>query len=157
MAEMRMKRAGRGVLALLLLAVAGCGKGPPLVTEVEGVVLLNNQPLPSALVEFLPQEQLGPEWISRGSTDARGHFTLSFPYANKTGAVVGKHKVTLRDAPPPAEARGMSVEAQKRAAQYKRGLANRPIPEQYGSATLTPLEIEITADKKSYELKLTRQ
>ena len=42
-----------GFTMLFALAAAGCGPVRPPVTEVEGVVLLNGQPLPDAEVEFL--------------------------------------------------------------------------------------------------------
>ena len=40
-------------LLCLCLPLAGCGKTPPEIVEVEGRVLLNGEPLPNALVEFV--------------------------------------------------------------------------------------------------------
>ena len=63
----------------VVLFTAGCGKIVPAVTEVQGVVLLDNKPLPNAKVEFLPEIEVGPEWISTGITDKDGKFTLTMP------------------------------------------------------------------------------
>ncbi len=142
-------------LALVLLA-SGCAR-PPQVTEVEGTVLLNNEPLPNALVQFVP-DLPGQEGSlsSNAVTDDKGNFRLVCSRGQEPGAVVGKHRVVITDAPPPAEVRGLSPKAQQAEAKYRAGLKNRPIPETYGSVLKTPLVIEVTPDKKTYTLTLTR-
>ena len=62
----------------------------------------------------------------------------------------------VSEAPAPAEFRSPSAEAQRRYAEYLRGQTNRPIPEEYASLRKTPLEVEVTADQKTYDLTLTR-
>src|SRR5438105_3770282 len=65
-----------GLIAALFLG--GCAKVPPPVTEVEGVVLLNDQPLPQAQIEFVPDlKDFGAELNSTAVTDEKGRFTLT--------------------------------------------------------------------------------
>jgi len=145
-----------GLIGLAALTAAGCGGGRPPVTEVEGVVLLNGKPLPNAQVEFLPElSKFGAEMNSMAVTDENGRFRLTCNYLQLPGAVVGKHKVTVGEAPTPQEFRGMDAASQGRYTQYMAGLKNRPIPDEYGSISKTPLTIEVTADKKEYKLELT--
>jgi hypothetical protein len=143
-------------LALALLA-CGCGGSPPL-TEVEGTVLLNDQPLPNALVRFVP-ELPGQEGTltSVAITDAQGRFRLTCEGKNAPGAVVGKHRVVVTEAPPPEEFRGMSRKAQEGYAAYRARQKNRPIPVVYGNLWKTPLQVEVKQDQKTYPLNLTRK
>lgn len=146
-------------LVLLLLPLAGgCAPTPPPMTPVEGVVLLDGEPLPSALVEFAPDlEQFGAEMNSSGITDEKGQFQLTCLLKSEPGAVIGKHRVVVTDAPPPAGARGPSQTAQQKMREYQKSLKNRPIPKVYSAIGSTPLTVEVTADQKVYTLKLTRR
>jgi hypothetical protein len=79
---------------VLLLAFSGCDSGPKIL-PVEGTVQLDGKPLDKILVEFLPTSE-GPR--SFGETDSQGHFKLTTDDGKRTGASVGTHKVTLKDA-----------------------------------------------------------
>lgn len=79
---------------LFLLTTIGCGGGGPQVAPVEGTVTLDGKPLDKILVEFFPTTN-GPR--SFGETDAQGKFTLMTDDGKTVGAVVGNHKVTLKD------------------------------------------------------------
>jgi hypothetical protein len=147
------------VLAGLCLAAAGCGKpAPPPFTEVEGVVLLDGSPLGKAQVDFIPElADYGAEMNSSAVTEDDGHFVLIRAKDGQPGAAVASHRVVVTEGPLPDRFRGMSGDAQTGAANYLRSLKNRPIPEQYGTMGKTPLHIEVKADQKRYEIKLTRQ
>jgi hypothetical protein len=147
-----------GTICLLgLIALPGCKKAPPPLVEVEGIVLLNGSPLAQAQVEFLPDlEDYGAQMNSSGVTDDQGHFTLTCVLKNEPGAVVGKHRVLVTEAPLTPEMRGSDPDSQGRYAKYFAGLKNRPIPEKYGTAGRTDLFVDVTPDGKKVELKLTR-
>jgi hypothetical protein len=81
------------ILGLLLVAIAGCKRGPRLA-EVEGVVKQNGKPLANVQVEFWPEVE-GPR--SFGATDANGHYVLTTDDGKQAGAVVGSHRVVLYD------------------------------------------------------------
>jgi hypothetical protein len=143
-------------IALLFCLVAlGCSR-LPAVTEVEGTVYLNDEPLPNARIQFIPElDGFGAEVYSQAITDEQGHYCLSFPFKEKTGAVVGKHRVVIADPPPPKEMRGQREESQEKVVNYFKGLKNRPIPRVYASAVNTPLVVEVKGDQQIYDLHLS--
>lgn len=147
-------------LSLLLLAgialmPAGCGKPePPARVPVSGIVTIDGQPVPSAVVTFYPLfEGFGGEVIAEGVTDTAGRYTLACPLGD--GACLGKHKVTVADAPTPDDAREQSVEGQRRMQAFLKTLSNRPIGATFGTLATSPLEVEVTAGGGSYDLQLT--
>jgi hypothetical protein len=146
-----------GCLSLGLLALSGCLKGRPPITEVEGRALLNGQPLPHAQVVFMPElDKYGAEMNSVGETDEQGRFRLTCAYRQQPGACVGTHRVLVTDPPAREEFRSQSQQAQEAYQKYLRSLKNRPIPPDYGNVARTPLRVEVRADQKSYEITLTR-
>ena len=145
-------------LTVLLCLLPGCGSsGPPAITEVEGVVLLDGRPVHSAQIELYPmQSGLDAEWISRGITDKDGKFRLTMGAEQKPGAAVGRHRVVVRDAPPPPESRDQSARGQEILMKYRSSLANRRIPDACTAVGTTKLEIEVKPDQKQYEIALPR-
>jgi hypothetical protein len=138
-------RSTRCCLALALVAAVvatGCGSTETPLTPVEGVVNLNGKPLPGVQVEFAPVVEVGSPRLpfSKGLTDANGRFTLVCEN-NKPGAVVGKHKVVVRQ---PVRPRSEGAQAPKPPA----------IPRPYQSLEDTPLTLEVTTDKGEYVVAL---
>jgi hypothetical protein len=77
-------------LILLLLAVAGCQRGPRIV-PVSGTITLDGQPVKDAAVMFM----LNPgNRIATGITDAAGRYSLS-THPTGNGAFEGNHTVTV--------------------------------------------------------------
>jgi hypothetical protein len=152
-----MTRSALGAVAgcAAALALAGCQKKPPEIVPVSGVVLLNGQPLPHAVVTFTPMIQgFGAEYIATGVTDEKGRFRVACP--GKDGAAAGENRVTVEDAPGPEGTRGPGGEAQAAAARYAEGLKNRPIPPAYQSVARTPLAVTVAAGQGEYTLELKR-
>jgi hypothetical protein len=131
-------------LAAAMLVLSGCGSSGPKLVEVEGTVKLGGQPIDNISVEFWPEAD-GPRSI--GVTDAQGKFSLTTDDGTKKGAVLGAHKVVLRDA---------SVLGNKflgRAGEdvdMTEGRKSR-IAEIYLDPHKSPLKAEVTADKKPIE------
>ena len=142
------------VLAVVALAIAGCSKSPPPIVPVEGRVTLNGKPLPNAEVRFYPMIAFGGEYIAIGETDDDGRFKLACPAG--AGACACECRVTVTEAPLPDGFRGMSADAQAKAAKYQNSMKNRPIPPQYANLALSPLKIDVSADRKDYDFALTR-
>ncbi|HEY4258858.1 MAG TPA: hypothetical protein VGM98_01805 [Schlesneria sp.] len=93
------------VLGLLTTAVlAGCGSSGVPLSAVEGVVLLDGQPLPNAIVEFQPEDRTGKARPSIGETGPDGKYRLRYS-KNQRGAVVGKHKVLITTFSPSGDGR----------------------------------------------------
>lgn len=93
---MRRPHHAHCLFALVLLASLpcfGCSRSarPPL-GEVSGTVTLDGQPLPRALVTFVPIA--GPGRTSHAYTDSEGRYTLVY-LRDIPGADVGQHVVRI--------------------------------------------------------------
>lgn len=142
-------------IVLVAFVATGCVASPPPIVPVEGVVLLNDQPLPNAQVQFVPMARgLSAEYIASGTTDVNGRFTLSCK--GQPGACACENRVIVIEASPPDQARGQSAEAQTAMSRFYNGLKNRPIPAEYETVAKTPLAIIVAADKGEYRLELKR-
>lgn len=145
---------------LLPWLAAGCAKSPPPVTEVEGIVLLDGMPLPHARVEFVPDlAHFGATLNSTAETDEAGKFRLACTQKSRPGAVVARHWVIVAEIALPLDSRdrdNADPERQRKREEWEAKLTNRPIPTQYANVGTTPLKIDVTKDRKTYELQLTR-
>jgi hypothetical protein len=141
---------------LAFLPAGGCGKPkPPPIVAVKGRITINDAPLSSARIRFMPTfPGFGAEVIAEAVSDANGDFVLACNGAS--GACVGTHRVVVEEGPLPPGTSGESGEAQMRMTKYLQGLTNRPIPPQYGSIALTPLTVEVKEGEATYDLKLAR-
>jgi hypothetical protein len=78
----------------LLVFAAGCG-GTNIV-EVSGRVKMGDKPIANATVIFQPlsdEPNAGPG--SQGRTDKNGQYSLQLMTGAKSGALVGRHRVTI--------------------------------------------------------------
>lgn len=141
---------------LVVATVAGCGKPkPPPLVEVKGTITVNDAPLPSARIRFLPSfPGFGAEVIAEAVSDAEGRYTLTC--GTVPGACIGTHRVVVEEGPLPPGTSGESGDAQMKMTRYLQGLANRPIPPQYGNLAQSPLNVEVKVGETTYDLKLTR-
>jgi hypothetical protein len=131
----RNVRLSAGLLALSFLTGGGCSSGPKL-TEVEGTVTLNGKPLNNAQVQFLPDPEQGTSGPrSTGTTDEQGRFKLVSD-DQRSGAVVGNHRVLVVDL------------KQWEGIRPGREDANKPLkpsrlPARYANGSTTPLKAEV--------------
>jgi hypothetical protein len=79
------------VIAMALLALAGCDSGGVALGTVSGKVIKNGKPQPDLWIKFVP---LAPGRRSEGKTDADGNYELKYTLEKK-GALVGRHRVSL--------------------------------------------------------------
>jgi hypothetical protein len=144
------KAAGLTTILAMAFTLASCSKSPPPLTEVEGLVLINDEPLPHAQVEFMPESSdFGAQVNSTGVTDDQGRFTLKCNLG-QPGAVIGKHHVIVAEMAPPGETRG----ERNKNAEAQRKLKGRPIPPVYGTYSTTTIILDVKPDQKSYTIKL---
>lgn len=90
------KRFGPVVLCALAVVALGCGKDanlPPLV-PVTGTVTLNDQPLASATVEFIPIGKTRGSGAT-GYTDDQGKYELVTRRGDR-GTPVGEYRVVVK-------------------------------------------------------------
>ncbi len=78
------------MLLMLIVGCGGAGVADPKLVPVQGKVTLDGQPLPNAIVTFIPDK--GPP--SGAITDAEGKYEMRFK-SGAHGAVVGTHSVTI--------------------------------------------------------------
>ena len=139
-----------GVLAgLFCLALSGCGTKPiPLAENAEGTLTWGNRPLAGVRVQFVPQAGQGTQaTLSSATTDEKGYFQLKRDDNGRLGAVIGKHKVVLVSG-----RMGGGPESRDDGGQEVR--ESVPVPRIYSIVSTTPLEVEITAEQKTYPLQI---
>lgn len=82
-------------LALGCLLLAGCGRGHA-VAPVAGRVTVDGSPVENVVVTFTPVgEAADPGPGSFGRTDSDGRYSLNVAGTRRSGAVLGRHRVTL--------------------------------------------------------------
>jgi hypothetical protein len=141
---------------LLLLAGGGCGKkSPPLNESVEGTAKIDGTPLANVTIQFVPDGTVALP-TSSATTDEQGHFKLQCENG-KPGAVLGKHHVVVLQGRGDANARADDPQAPRGAEGAPAGKSGRrpSVPGVYMLAAKTPLLIEVTPDRHSYDLTLT--
>jgi len=143
------------VLIALPVVSVGCAKTNPPVVKASGTVTLNGKPLPKVRLEFTPTfTGFGGELLAMAEAGEDGGF--QFANGLGDGICVGSYKVTVYELPPPEELQEYRPDTPARQRAYFASLANRPIPEKYGSLALTPLRVEIEAGKTEYQISLDR-
>lgn len=142
------------LLSMLVLAgLGGCSKGPVPVAEVEGIVTLDNKPLPEVRIMFFPdslKENATSGPFSVGVSDDKGHYALKCE-DGRAGAVIGSHKVAINDPRVviPRAGRNDDVIAKVKI------IASR-VPDRYTLAATTPLSKEVKAGgKQDIPIELT--
>lgn len=84
------------IVGLTVVFLAGCSGGRKIV-PVSGVVRVNGEPYPNAIVTFQPLADDKDPYPGRGSagkTGPDGRFTLIYD-GEKPGALTGKHRVRI--------------------------------------------------------------
>jgi hypothetical protein len=142
--EVSMRRLGKyyytSSVTLLLASVLGCGSGQSSTAVVEGKVTANGKPLDKVLVEFWPE---GEGRRSLGETDSQGSYKLMTDDGKNTGAVIGTHKIVLKDSAALGE-KFLGREGETE--DLSKGRKSR-IPPKYSSAETTPLSKRVEEGK----------
>ena len=84
------------LLILALAVICGCNRGTPL-GDVSGTITYQGKPVEGIKVELTP---IAGGRTSVGYTDATGDYEMQYTLS-EAGAIIGRHKVTLRAFPPP--------------------------------------------------------
>ena len=147
------------VAGLLLLAAAvGCGEAGPSFHPVSGKLTIGGKVPANVQISLYPVGGKGP--IASGTVDSSsGQFTLTSSAgvgkAPGKGAVAGKYKVVLNSASGGA---GSPEEMMK---QYSGGGGGKApstpkpsFPNEFGSASTSPKEVEIKSGPNSLDLAL---
>jgi len=135
------------IVAACLLGTFGCNRGPDFAL-VEGTVKQGGKPLDKIHVEYWPEGDGGSK--SFGITDAQGHYTLTTIEGDREGAMVGNHRIILRD----AARLGDKFLGRKAEGVDMSGGRKSRIPDRYTGSGTSPLKKEVAAGKNTIDLEV---
>lgn len=122
---------------------SGCGGGDyPETVEVNGRVTLDGEPLPNAIVTFMPTDG---QRTASGTTNAQGEFSLS-TFEPGDGAVPGEHKVAVmpKEPPPMPGSSSPGDTGEEKSENY-----TPPFPARYGQPGTSGLTATVSADQEN--------
>lgn len=131
------------VAAFVLAFAAGCGSRGPRLARVQGKVTMDGEPLANVIVTFTPE---GGGIASSGITNEKGEYELACPQGK--GAVVGRHKVSVRSQPPKQTTAAAQVSSDDPSYQYGgQDSATAPkfvekVPPRYNTNTELVMEVK---------------
>jgi hypothetical protein len=132
----------RGVVPLLLAALAGCADDGPKVVKVNGSLTYKGKPVPGAMLTFQPE--FGRQ--SWAQTDAQGKFKVNYD-RHQDGAVVGKHKVWVTYEP-------SSTAEQEAYMSGKPAPLSKEMQEFFKKYSADNSKVEVQIDRNTGEIKL---
>ena len=142
-------------LMLGLTTLAGCGKTPPTIVPVTGTVTYKNTPLGNVEVKFIPMDDdLDGNYVASGVTNKAGEFTLHLQGKTEPGCCACECKVLIVEGPIPGDTRSQDEKSLLAAANFRKSLKNRPIPQEYERVGTTPLTMVVSAENNKFELEL---
>lgn len=156
---MRSVISSTAVLGLLTVFIAGCGGDDRLnLAKAGGSVTWKGAPLSGATVTFIPEK--GP--VATGITDDEGKFTLST--GGRAGAVVGPCKVSITvlsggtssEEIDSVDERELMMKLTEKMGQTvgKTDTSKPVIPEKYGNAEKSGLQVVVTDDPSDNDFTL---
>jgi hypothetical protein len=150
------------LLWFAFMTAPGCSRGPQFAA-VEGKVTVDGRPLKDVEVLFLPDPDTGTVGpASTSYTDEHGHYRLR-TNKGRGGAVVGTHRVCLRDLTTlPLPPLVNDPEAEPARAGAPRGKPPGPklsrVPVAYNSAQETPLRaVQVKPGEQTLDFPLESQ
>lgn len=144
------------VLPILTLSLSGCGtskpEGFPDLVRATITVTQEGQPLADAVITLTPSDG-GKNWAIGGTTDSTGKLALR-TYGTHDGAPLGKFKVAVtKEIHEGLEEYQAAMDREDQAAANKAVVKAFSVVEAtYGSASTTPLEIEIVKGTTNYQV-----
>jgi hypothetical protein len=133
--------------AAFILPSCSSGNKP---VEVEGVVLLENEPVAEATVLFIPDGKSGQP--AHGMTDEKGNFQLT-TFKENDGAFPGNYKVTVaKSVPPPQPPEADPGDSKSVVAHFKAIKQHKkeksPLPTIYANEKTTPFHYTVPVEGK---------
>ena len=144
-----MKKSGYFLLLVLCCTVFGCGEKPKLsgLFPVKGKLTLNGSPVEGAMVTLVPKSFSGDARSARGTTDAKGEFTVSTLDPND-GALPGEYSITVTkmeyDGPVPTEA---ELDAARDAGRQISIKTKNAFPAKYAKSGTSGLTVTVVSGK----------
>lgn len=142
-------------IALIVVAIAGCGKSSPKLHPATGTVTLDGKPLADATVSFVPAAGAP----SDGKTDSAGKYTIMTN--GLPGMPAGACKVAVSKFTSAGEMPSMAPSPDDMKKMYekkKKGEVEKgEVPAKYGRADTSGLSADVTSDaaKNVFNFELT--
>lgn len=83
------------IIVVVAVSVAGCGGDSFELADVSGKVTIDGSPAASLSVTFQPEGDDLEAPNSYGITDEKGEYQLSIVTGSRTGAIPGKHRISI--------------------------------------------------------------
>jgi hypothetical protein len=154
-----MRQEKRCRISFLLFAVLLAGMGCGGQKSVEGIVLLNDTPVPGATVSFFPEDDKGRPCSA--ITDSEGKFQVKT--GGEQGVAPGKYKVVVMkteggDDAPVSPRAGNPQEMEEYVKRMKEGgKVKSLLPEEYGNPKKTPFSVTVPLESTPLRLELKKK
>jgi hypothetical protein len=146
----------RLLLLPFLVAIVGCGGGDQKPTaKVQGKVTFNGQPVPGGTLSFAPiaaEKGNEPGKSASGGVNSDGTYVLS-TYADKDGAVIGKHRVIYLAASAAAAA-GANPDDPASGHSDETAAANPAPPSPFQGLIPKAAEVEVKSGSNTIDIEL---
>ncbi len=146
------------IAAIGVMTVVGCGGGStgpklPDPVKVKGVVAMDSQPLPDAMVFFVPEGGKSMGNGATGITDSSGTFELvtTSGKAKKPGAIPGNYKVWISRLVGP-DGKPVAPNADVPPADLG---AVESLPSRYSDVMMTELKASVTGEGGSFDFSIS--
>lgn len=140
------RRAGFLAITAILVLIAGCTDSGPALGTVTGTVTMDGEPLPNAIVSFVPE---AGGRASVGTTDENGTYQLG--YVNQLGALIGSHKISITSVVQSDDTDFSEIRSddpryeemlRTRKSDYDNAVVKEPIPVAYNKKSTMTREVE---------------
>lgn len=145
-----------GFAICVVVLCSGCGgDGSAALYSVKGKVTVGGKPLADCGVNFTAVNPVkGAQPGYSGKTNAAGEYQLS-DGAGKTGAAVGKYKVSFAIVVSPEAAKmAMMTKSAPGAPSGPPAAPAAPFPAEYGSFSTSPKEVEVKAESNTIDISI---
>jgi predicted small lipoprotein YifL len=141
-------------LTLLVSLAAGCGQEGPELLPVDGAVTLDDQPLPEAQINFIPDPTNPVVTPGEAVSNEDGSYRAS--YMGRGGLAPGRYKVTVQKFTFSGDTSRIPKEILDDPEQLRlSGISKQSLPPLYAEANRTPFQIEVASGGGPYNFTLS--
>jgi hypothetical protein len=145
-----------GFTMCIVVICSGCGgDGSAKLYPVKGKITVGGKPLADCGVNFTTDSPVqGAQPGYSGKTNTAGEYQLT-DGAGKTGAAVGKYKVSFAVVVTPEAAKAaMMMKSGPGAPGGPPAASAAPFPSEYSSAATSPKEVEVKAESNNIDISI---
>lgn len=125
-----------------LCALAGCSSGGPALTPVSGTITLGGEPLPNAIVRYIPEGDTKGHG-GTGKTGADGKYEIVANRDSRNGLLPGEYRVSVSLLPAGAK----PIETGEK----------ELVPEPFCNPRESPLRANVEATAKPFDFQINKK